>query len=60
MRVESESELLRREHHKDSLIQKFIKGRQTSLSMSEGGRHTTMFKTNTVTGVLIKWWFKFN
>lgn len=58
-KMRAESELLMREHHKDSLVQKLTKCRQTLLSMRKGGRHTTTFKTNTITGVLIKWWFKF-
>lgn len=53
-KMRAESELLMREHHKDSLVQKLANCRQTLLSVSKGGKHTTTFKTNMITDVSIK------
>lgn len=60
MKMRTESELLMRERHKDSLVQNLTNCRQTLLSMCRGGRHMPTFRTNTLADVLIKSWFKFN
>lgn len=59
-KMRAESELLMREHHEDSLVQKLTDFRHTLLSVSKDDRHKITFKTNTVTDVLVKWWFKLN